>query len=203
MPCRRTLVSVLAPATLALTALACARASSSDPAAATPAAAATKVYVVRHAERASATDRDSPLSAAGAERARALAAVLADSGIAGVILTQYRRTQETAAPLARARGLTPEVVAVAGPVEEHAAAVARLVRERYAGRSVLVVGHSNTVSAIIAALGAPRLPDLCDAAYANLFAVTLDGAAAPRVARSSFGAPDPPAAANCPGMSPR
>jgi hypothetical protein len=63
---------------------------------------------------------------------------------------------------------------------------------------VLVVGHSNTVPAIIAALGGPKLPDLCDAAYSNLFLLHLpaDGSA-PRLVRSQYGVADPPGADRC------
>lgn len=163
---------------------------------AAPAAAqdSTVVYLVRHAEKA-ADAGDPPLSAAGEARALALAERLADAGVGAVVVTQYRRTGATAAPTAAAAGVEPRVVAAApGPVP-HPRAVADAVRE--AGGTVLVVGHSNTVTAIVRALGGPPLPALCDAEYANLFVLVLRPGAEPRLERGTYGAPDPDGAAEC------
>jgi broad specificity phosphatase PhoE len=121
--------------------------------------------------------------------------------VAAVIVTPRRRTRDTGAPVAAARGLTPEVVPFgAGPtaLDAHARAVAEAAR-RYPGRVVLVVGHSNTVPAIVAALGGPRLPDLCDASYATMFVVrpaAAPGTAAP-VVRAQYGRADAPGADAC------
>ena len=163
--------------------------------AATP---APLVLVVRHAEKAAVPGDDPPLSAAGEARARDLAAALADAGVTAIVTTQWRRTGLTAAPLAAARRLTPTVVPTAGPdVAAHARAVAAAARR--VGGTVLVVGHSNTVGAIVAALGGPAGVRLCDAQYATLHAVAP--AAAPgapaRVVRASYGAPDPAVDAQC------
>jgi broad specificity phosphatase PhoE len=150
----------------------------------------TTVFIVRHAEKADAPAADPPLTPAGEARARALAELLTHAGIGAVISTPYARTRGTAAPLAAARGLTVETVPVAGGVPAHAAAVAEAVR-RHAGKAVLVVGHSNTVPAIAAALGAPRLPDLCDGDYDQLFIVELLPPGEPRFVRARFGEPSP------------
>jgi broad specificity phosphatase PhoE len=152
------------------------------------------VHVVRHAEKA-ADEGDPPLSAAGEARALALAERLAGEPIGAVVVTPYQRTRATGAHVAAARGLQPREVAVRGPVP-HPQAVAEAVRE--AGGTVLVVGHSNTVAPVLHALGAPRLPDLCDAEYANLFTLVLKEGEAPRLTRGTYGAPDPDGAAECP-----
>lgn len=159
----------------------------------------TVVIVVRHAEKASQPADDPPLTEAGIARAKALAAALADANVAAVITTQFKRTKETAAPVAAARGLAMETVQAGGPVAAHAKAVADAVR-KHAGQTVLVVGHSNTVGAIVGALGGPRIRDLCDAEYSNVYTVILDGAAAARVVQSTFGAPSPEVPANCGAM---
>ncbi|HEY4658820.1 MAG TPA: hypothetical protein VIH11_04850, partial [Gemmatimonadaceae bacterium] len=78
---------------------------------------------------------------------------------------------------------------------EHAKAVAVAVR-KHGGQTVLVVGHSNTVGAIIAALGGPRVPDLCDTQYSNLFTLVIEGSSA-KLIRASYGAPSPDPAASC------
>ncbi|HEU4565790.1 MAG TPA: histidine phosphatase family protein [Gemmatimonadaceae bacterium] len=158
--------------------------------------ASTVVLLVRHAEKA-APSGDPVLSAAGETRARALAAALADARVDAVITTQLRRTALTAAPLAEERRLVPIVVPVGRDTEAHARAVAAAVRARPAGEAVLVVGHSNTVPAIIAALGGPRLPEMCDTEYSTLFTLVLPPAGQPRLIRASYGAADAPAPEEC------
>jgi len=54
------------------------------------------VLLVRHAEKAAEPADDPPLTAAGAERAQALATALQDAGVTAIITTQLRRTRETA-----------------------------------------------------------------------------------------------------------
>jgi broad specificity phosphatase PhoE len=81
----------------------------------------------------------------------------------------------------------------------HVRAVADAARAAGPDGVVLVVGHSNTVPAIVGALGGPTLPDLCDTQYATMFVVTLHGEQPPSVARVTFGAPDAADAA-CPAM---
>ncbi|HEU0080180.1 MAG TPA: histidine phosphatase family protein, partial [Longimicrobiaceae bacterium] len=82
----------------------------------------TTVVVVRHAEKAAAGGQDPELSEAGAARAGALAAALADAGVDAVVTTQLRRTRLTAQPLMRELDLAPEVVATGGA--DHPKAVA-------------------------------------------------------------------------------
>jgi broad specificity phosphatase PhoE len=133
----------------------------------------TTVILVRHAEKVD-DSADAALSAAGLRRADALALALADAGVQAVFTTQYQRTRDTAAPLVQRLGLAPQVLAAAGGTAAHAAQVADRVRQ-HAGRTVLVVGHSNTVPAIIAALGGPELV-IADDEYANLFVLQLSDA---------------------------
>lgn len=161
-------------------------------------AAVTTVILVRHAERAAEPGNDPALSEAGLARSRALADVLLDFPVDAVITTQFKRTQLTAAQVAQAHRLALEVVSSAGNAARHAEAVAAAVR-RHAGHTVLVVGHSNTVPAIIAALGGPRLPDLCDNEYASLFVMMIPPSGAPRLLRSRYGAADEPVE-GCPAM---
>ena len=136
------------------------------------------------------------MSEAGRARAVALAAALRDAGVSDVLVTPRKRTHETAAVLTEARQLTAHVVPFGASTPAHAAAVAAAVRKAK-GHAVLVVGHSNTVTLIIAALGGPRLPELCDAEYANLFIVRLPARGSPTFVRAHFGAPDPAGAGTC------
>ena len=83
-----------------------------------------------------------------------------------------RRTRETAEPLAIKVGVTPEIVKipaddlghVSRDLSSHLAALQAALRH-YAGGVVLVVGHDNSVPGLIAALGGPRLPNICGTVY--------------------------------------
>jgi broad specificity phosphatase PhoE len=151
--------------------------------------AATVVIVVRHAERAPGAG-DPPLSDAGNQRAIALAEIGKLSGVSAIITTQLQRTRQTAAPLADALKITPVVVPTQADIGKHAAEVAAAVRQQ-AGKTILVVGHSNTVPAIVAALGGPKLPDLCEPEYDNLITLILDPGGSVRIVRARFGVPTP------------
>jgi len=67
-----------------------------------------------------------------------------------------------------------------------------VIRTRHAGKTVLVVGHSNTVPKIIAALGGPALADICDAAYSNIFTLVIPASGTPRLEHAHYGAADAP-----------
>ena len=162
------------------------------------AAPPTVVLLVRHAEKAAQPPQDPPLSEAGSARAQALVAVARDAGVTAIITTQFERTRKTAEPTAAALHITPEVVD-AGPAAQHAKAVAEQVL-KHAGGTVLVVGHSNTVPAIVGALGAPRPRDLCDSEYDQVFVVVIGDAGPPRLIRSRYGAASAEDAA-CAAMS--
>jgi broad specificity phosphatase PhoE len=153
------------------------------------------VLIVRHAEKAPEPGGDVPLTDAGRARAEALAEALAHARVDAIVTTQFRRTRETAGPLARRLQLTTRVVEAGGDTRAHARAVADAVRG--AGRTVLVVGHSNTVPAIIAALGGPRLEELCESDYDNLFVLAMPAGGAPGLTQSRYGAPDPPDTPDC------
>jgi broad specificity phosphatase PhoE len=153
------------------------------------AAPATVVLLVRHAERAPGTG-DVAISDVGQARAQALAEIGKIAGVSAIITTQFQRTRQTAAPLAAALGITPATVTTQSDVKAHAAEVAAAVRQQ-AGKTVLVVGHSNTVSAIVAALGGPSMRDFCEPEYDNLITVVLDAEGGVRTVRSKFGVATP------------
>ncbi len=163
------------------------------------AASAQAGYVVlaRHAEKSGPTDTAS-LTPVGRQRATDLAAVLASTRLDAIISTQYTRTRQTAAPIAAQMSITPTIVDGGGRVMAHAADVARTIDALASGSAVLVVGHSNTLGPIIAALGGPRLADLCDLEYSTLLVLERPAPDAPwRFIRARYGAPDPPGADQC------
>jgi broad specificity phosphatase PhoE len=144
----------------------------------------TVVLLVRHAEKAD-NSADPELSAAGMERARILVESVRRAGVTSIITTQLRRTRATAEPTATALGIRPEVIATTSA--NHVREIADTVRAR-AGGVLLIVGHSNTVPAIISELGASVAP-ICDSEYDNLYVLTLprDGRG-PIIVQTRYGA---------------
>lgn len=157
-------------------------------------AAADQVILVRHAEKAADGSADPPLTAAGQQRAEALAAALADAGLGGIVVSQFQRTRDTAAPLARQTGLPVQVVPAGADLPAHVDAVVAALE---AGQGTfLVVGHSNTLSPILARLGGPSLPDLCETSHAKVL-VFSRGPHGPSLQRWQYGAADPAPAEGC------
>jgi 2,3-bisphosphoglycerate-dependent phosphoglycerate mutase len=142
------------------------------------AAPVTTVILVRHAEKAAAPADDPPLTEEGTARAERLARMLASSGVTTIYTTPFMRTRGTAAPLATALKLKPLEVKT-GPA--YAAEVARLIREKHAGGTVLVVGHSNSTQNVMKALGVTSAPKIEETEFDNLFVVTLTEGAEPRM----------------------
>jgi phosphohistidine phosphatase SixA len=130
-----------------------------------PPAEITTVYIVRHAEKADGST-DPPLSADGWARAQTLAHVLGDARIDAIFVTNFIRTQQTAAPLVAAQGVTPDKYQAG-----NSQGVADTILEDDVGGRVLVVGHSNTVDDIASALGATGLSDLDEGQFDRLFVI--------------------------------
>jgi len=124
------------------------------------------VVIVRHAEKAADGGTDPDLSSAGRTRADALARILKDSGITGIFTSEFKRTQETAAPTATSAHLTPTVVAA----KDTAALVAKL---HQLNGNALVVGHGDTIPNLVKALGINVPVNIPDADYSEFFIVTL------------------------------
>jgi broad specificity phosphatase PhoE len=149
-------------------------------------AAVTTVILVRHAEKAAAPANDPPLTPAGEARANALYEAVRDAGVSAIITTQFVRTRASAQPTATALGITPEIVNTTGAT--HALDVAAAIR-KHAGQTVLVVGHSNTIPAIIAALGAKQPAAICDPEYDGFYVVRVAAGEKTGVVRSRYGEP--------------
>jgi phosphohistidine phosphatase SixA len=128
---------------------------------------AQRVFLVRHAERFNDSREDPPLTAEGKQRAKALADTLRDAGVTAIITSQWKRAKDTAQPLADLLKITPEVIPTADPPPEYFQATANALR-RLKDDTVLVVGHI-TVPNIIAELGGPQLPTICESVFSDLF----------------------------------
>lgn len=141
----------------------------------------TTIIVLRHAEKTLGVD-DPPLAPAGMARADRLASMLRDAGVAAIYVSDTRRAKETASPLAGRLGLK----AVEYPARDIEALAAKL-KDRDRGRTVLVVGHSNTVPKLVAMLvGETHEPSLADDEYDALYVVTVNRFDPPSVLRLRY-----------------
>ena len=129
--------------------------------------AQSTVFIVRHAEKAKSGGDDPELSDAGRMRAESLAKMLNDSGITAIYATEFKRTQETAAPLAKALKIDVSIM----PSKNTAELVSKL---RALKENALVVGHGNTIPDLVKALGITTPINIAENDYDNLFIVLLD-----------------------------
>lgn len=130
-----------------------------------------RVYLTRHAEKEAG--RDPSLSPEGRALAEDLAERMTGSDIKAIYVTQFRRTRETAEPLARRLGVEIKVIEVSSDLEPHAAGVAEACR-RNGRRSVQVVGHSNTIPSIQEALTGESIEAIPDDQYGDVWTISLD-----------------------------
>lgn len=135
-------------------------------------ATTTTVVLVRHAEKELVTIDDPPLAAAGERRAERLAqmfgGVQGAGHIDGIYVTDARRTQQTAMPLATRLGEKPTVM----PALDINGVVSRVLSEHRGGRA-LIVAHSNTVPEIIQKLSGVSIAPIADDEYDNVYIVTV------------------------------
>jgi broad specificity phosphatase PhoE len=125
------------------------------------------IFFVRHAEKATTGGDDMDISEAGRARAESLATVLKDAEITALHTTEFKRTQQTAAPLAKALHLEPAIISS----KDGAALLAKL---RSSSGNVLVVGHGNTIPDLLKTLGITTPINIADNDYDNLFVVLME-----------------------------
>lgn len=139
------------------------------------------VFIVRHAERADAVDDKSLLSRKGKKRATLLSKVLSGVPLKAVYTTEYERTQQTAEPTAKAKGLIVTVMD-----SEKAADLAAELKLKPAETDVLVVGHTDTIPDILKGLGVESPVEIPKSDFDNLFIVTPRKDAAPLFHRLKY-----------------
>ena len=128
-------------------------------------AAQNQIYLTRHAEKQADAGRDPALSPQGISRAKHLAERLATEKIGHVFATNYRRTMETAKPTAAQFGLQIESY----DPRRQKQLVTRLGALEGA---ILIVGHSNTIPALVKLLGGEAGPPINDDEYGRLYVLT-------------------------------
>lgn len=143
----------------------------------------TTIFVVRHAEKGPEPD-DPGLTEKGGRRALELARALQDARVSALFATEYKRTQQTLAPLARALGTTPVLLDAA----DLNGLVARL-RALPPGSRAVVASHSNLVHVIVERLSGVKVAQLADTDYDRLFVVTVGGTGSGSAVALRFGEP--------------
>ena len=165
--------------------------------------ATTTMIFVRHTEKAVEPADDPGLSPDGQRRAAELARQLVDAdvvaGIDAIYSTPYRRTLETAQPTAEALGLE---INRYDPSDNEA--VLATILKTHKGKIILVVGHSNTVPALIADLGASKnVPAIAENEYDNIYVISIPWFGKTKTIRLRYGEPyvGEPADESDPGVS--
>ena len=154
--------AMLFPACVLLSA--CAAMPTSPPASST-------LYLVRHAEKDLAVDKDPPLTAAGRARAERLSQSLAKVPLEAIYSTATQRTLQTATPTAQAHGLA--ITEYDARDAEH---VATVLRQQHPHGNVLIIGHSNTLPALARALCHCTVDEMDEANYGLRYRVQFDAA---------------------------
>jgi broad specificity phosphatase PhoE len=126
----------------------------------------TAIYIVRHAEKGT-EGKDPDLTADGQVRARNIATILQKAGVTHVFSTPTARTHETAQPLAERAGVKVEDYDPRAPQ-------ALVDKVRSLDGVVLVVGHSNTVPALVRLFGGEEADkEIPETEFNRLYQLTL------------------------------
>lgn len=133
-----------------------------------PSTPAHAVYVVRHLNTP-AGERDADLLPEGRRAAEVLATWFQDEQPVAIYVSDYKRTRQTAAPLAARLGLTPVVY-------DPSDTPGLIARVRAEAGPVLIVGHSNTVPDIVEQLGGTRPAPMVHEDFGDIWRVGIDGA---------------------------
>jgi phosphohistidine phosphatase SixA len=136
-------------------------------------ASTTIVVVTRHAEKGADDPKDPSLAPEGVARAERLASIFGGvrdgQAIDAIFVTQWKRTGQTARPLATRLGV-PVIILPADDVD----GLRHRIFDEYRGKRVLVVAHSNTVTEIVGALAdGGEYPPIADDEYGTSYVVAV------------------------------
>ncbi len=130
----------------------------------------TTIYLVRHAEKDKDGTRDPNLTKSGKERAMGLAERLKNEKLTAVYSSDYKRTRQTAQPIADQQNL--EII-IYDP--RSLDKLKTNILEKYpAGSKILIVGHSNTTPNVANLLiGNKMFSPIDESDYDNFYTITL------------------------------
>jgi broad specificity phosphatase PhoE len=151
--------------------------------------ATTTIIFVRHAEQTNHDEANPPLSDAGERRVAELTRQLVDAdvvaGIDAIYSTFYKRSVETAQPLADRLNI-PVMTYDADDTEQ----VLETILKAHKGEIILVVGHSNTVPVLIANLGASKkVPPIERDEFDNIYIISIPWFGKTKTIRLRYGDP--------------
>ena len=129
----------------------------------------TTYYLIRHAEkdRTNTTNKNPNLNSDGVIRAEKWAKNFENIKLDAVYSTDYNRTQQTAAPTAKSKGL---IVQSYNPSKMYDS----IFKKNTKGKTVLVVGHSDTTPVFAnIILGQKKYKNMADNDNASLYIVTV------------------------------
>ncbi len=126
----------------------------------------TTFYFIRHAEKQQGNDP--ALTARGEERANEWVNYFFLKNVDHVLSSDTQRTRSTASPLAKAQKLEVEIYDVA-------ATNGKDLLEKYRGKTVVLIGHSNTINTYANNLqDDENYGELDDADFDHFFIVNVD-----------------------------
>ncbi|WP_051359888.1 histidine phosphatase family protein [Adhaeribacter aquaticus] len=145
--------------------------------------AETVIYLVRHAEKVTSNpnDENPGLTEAGMERAEDLKQYLRDVEVDAFFSTPYKRNQLTIKPTAAGK-----------PIQFYEPHDYTGLRDRilkdFQGKTVLIVGHSNSLLPIVEAFGAKKPVALIgENDYDNIFKLEVSARGKVRVQPKKYG----------------
>jgi 2,3-bisphosphoglycerate-dependent phosphoglycerate mutase len=128
----------------------------------------TTIYLVRHAEKEDSSS-NTDLSEAGRTRAAAMVKYFEAIPIDLFYSTPYKRTQQTCSPAATAK--KKEIITYSPDQMD-----LREVAASNPGKTILIVGHSNTIPAYINnVLGKKIYDDIPEDEYDHLYTIIIKG----------------------------
>lgn len=133
------------------------------------------VFLVRHAEKTLDGGIDPGLTEQGQQRAMHLIDLIKASNPAAIYTSQYQRTQQTGQPLATALNISLTIIAMdKSNTAQYPALLLEQICALPKGSNALVIGHSNSIPAIVEAWTHEPAKPIADDEYDRLFLLRLN-----------------------------
>jgi broad specificity phosphatase PhoE len=108
--------------------------------------------------------------------------------VTALYATQYKRTRATAEPLAsRLKLAIVERPVASGSADGYARELTQEILLKHRGGTVVAVGHSNTVPAIVEAMSGRRVGPITEAEYDHIFVVIVPHSGSARLFKARYG----------------
>ncbi|MDH7448292.1 SixA phosphatase family protein [Aquimarina sp. 2201CG14-23] len=131
----------------------------------------TTYILVRHSEKdlSDASNRNPNLTEEGKKRSENLASILTDIQVDYVFSTNYKRTIQTATPIAKVKNLE---ITPYDPRNLYS----KEFQEQTKGKTAIIVGHSNTTPTFVnKIIGKKKYSDINEKDYSKVFIIKITG----------------------------